>query len=129
MKRDMDFVRDLLLEIEDGKEYFQTDEMLDDGSEITDPAELEIVKKTDHHLRIMMGAGLIEFDANSSSGIFVKGLTWQGHDFLDTIKDPVMWRKTREGASKLGGAGFAMIVEFAKGIAKGELQKLGFPLP
>lgn len=129
MKRDMDFVRDLLLEIEDGKDYFQTDEMLDDGSEITDAKELALIKKTEHHIGIMLGAGLIEFDVAGSSGVFIKGLTWQGHDFLDTIRDPAMWRKTREGASKLGGAGFAMIVEFAKSVAKGELQKLGLPLP
>jgi Hypothetical protein (DUF2513) len=27
-------------------------------------------------------------------------LTWQGHEFLETVRDPDVWERTKEGASR-----------------------------
>ena len=54
----------------------------------------------------------------------VSGLTWQGHEFLDTVRDPEIWRKTKERAGSVASVGVSFIWE----IAKAELKaKLGLP--
>ena len=59
----------------------------------------------------------------------VRGLTWQGQDFVDTIRDPVVWKRTMEAVKKVGDVSFDVLV----GIAKLELkrfaaEKLGLAL-
>jgi hypothetical protein len=34
-----------------------------------------------------------------------KRLTWNGHEFLDAVRDDEVWRRTKEGARKAGNAG------------------------
>jgi hypothetical protein len=58
-----------------------------------------------------------------------KRLTFQGHEFLDTVRDPEIWRRTKEGASKIGGAGVELLLTVGKAYAKQVLQeKLGIHL-
>lgn len=53
-------------------------------------------------------------------------LTWHGHEFLDTLRDPTVWERAKGVAEKAGGAslqvllevGKAIIVETAKGLVK-----------
>jgi hypothetical protein len=124
MKRDMDLVRRILLEIESEEYEFVTNILYGrDGKEIAEISDLK------RHLEIMTSAGLIETTPTPQDGqLGIIGITWQGNDFLDTIRDPEAWRKTKEGASKIGAAGFGLIAELAKGYVKGELQKLGVPI-
>ena len=56
-------------------------------------------------------------------------LTWEGHEFLDTLRDSDRWNQAKSAAAKVGGVGLKALVEIGKSIAKGELQKLGLPLP
>ncbi|KQP89824.1 hypothetical protein ASF57_23595 [Methylobacterium sp. Leaf117] len=131
MKRDMDLVRSILIEIEEGRYTFDFDTLKVE----TDDQMYELMKLK-HHIAIMVQAELINLSGNSPlwredapyNQIEVVGLTWKGHDFVDAIRDPAVWRKTKEGASKVGGAGFGFILELGKAYAKQELQKLGLPL-
>lgn len=50
-------------------------------------------------------------------------LTWHGQDFLDSVRDPTVWDKTRDGAKKLGGVTFEMFIGLAKEFAKAEAKK------
>lgn len=56
-------------------------------------------------------------------------LTWSGHDFLDTVRDPEVWKRTKSGASKIGGLAFEgmknMAMAYAKHLAK---ERLGLDL-
>ena len=45
-------------------------------------------------------------------------LTWQGHEFLNSIRDPEVWSKTKEGAKKVGNFSIQFIGEIAKAYAK-----------
>ncbi|MDF2900348.1 MAG: hypothetical protein K0Q62_407 [Phenylobacterium sp.] len=47
-----------------------------------------------------------------------KRLTFRGHEFLDTIRDPEVWRLTQEGAAKAGGAGVQFLWELGKAYAR-----------
>jgi hypothetical protein len=56
-------------------------------------------------------------------------LTWKGVDFLDTIRDPIAWRMTKEGIKKVGGASWEIVIDIAKAILKAEAKKrLGLDL-
>ena len=50
-------------------------------------------------------------------------LTWDGHDFLDSVRDEEIWRRTKEGAKAAGGFTFDIIKDLAKGLIKTQIKK------
>ena len=70
-------------------------------------------------------AGLVDFwnlrSGAKSDAIPIAGLTWRGHDFLDSVRDPEIWRKTKEGATKAGGFTLDLLMDLAKAIIKAKL--------
>lgn len=127
MKRDFDYVRKILLDIEGGQTEFETIDP-DDEDEIDNPDREDKVKLA-YHLNIMRQAGLIDVMTETFGGYELRGLTWEGHDFLDTVCDPEVWRKTKEGAGKVGGLTFGLIKDlgtaYLKHVAK---ERLGLDL-
>jgi hypothetical protein len=128
MKRDMDLVRDLLLYFEAKSETagIHASEVRIDGHN-----ETEIVL----HLNIMAEAGLLICEPFRSSTnperfirTFVFDLSWAGHEYLDTIRDPKIWKKTKAGLSRIGNWSFGVALELAKGFALSEARKLGLPI-
>ena len=61
-------------------------------------------------------------------GIMFRRLTWAGHDYLDAVRDPKIWHKTKEATDKVGSWTFEIVKELAKGYIKSELQKLGMSI-
>ena len=47
------------------------------------------------------------------------GLRWTGHEFLETIRDPDVWRMTKQGASQVGG----LSLDFMKQLATAYLKQ------
>jgi hypothetical protein len=45
-------------------------------------------------------------------------LTWFGHDFLDSVRDPAIWKATKEGAAKIGGFSVHLLGALAKGLIR-----------
>ena len=114
MKRDMDLIRSLLLEIEekDGGT----------GASISITNSENSKEQITEHLFLLKGAELIEaVDAShlSGRGVIVRRLTWHGHDFLDSVRDEEVWKFTKNGAAAAGG----FTVDLLKAIAKGYLKK------
>lgn len=125
MKRDMDLIRDLLLKVENASEPQSSGSLSDGQSE----ADKDIATK---HIRLLQDAGYINcISTNPISGRWRCQnieLTWEGHEFLDTLRDKDRWEKTKGVAAKAGGVGIKAMVEIGKSIAKGELQRLGIPI-
>lgn len=122
MKRDMDLIRQILLEIEAGKRVFdiRSDEMSRAlGIEEEGSMSREEADKWDYHLNLVDEAGLVEFRRLGGGGWFVEGITWSGHDFLDSVRDPDVWDRTKAGALQAGG----FTVELLKDLAKGFIRK------
>ena len=121
MQRDMDLVRDLLLEIA------ASDQPLTFPNFLGGDAEPDRVRKVAYHLKMLIEeAGLISaIDAKSNSGpAWLRlELTWLGHEFLDQIRDPEIWRKTKAGAAKAGGFSIELISALAKGLIKTQIEK------
>lgn len=160
MKRDMDFIRNLLLDIEandniNGK-YTLTERDFGVG-------QADLVK-VQYHLRLLFdadylegidGSTILEADRKARERgtlvgvdttqdkflpndeatrrvateilttpmIHVERMTWQGHEFLDTVRDDVVWQKTQEQLKKVGNFGIEGIKALAKGFLKQQVKK------
>ena len=130
MKRDMDLMRELMLRLE------ALPMGLGDAVTITpeDPAvavEGYDVVQINHHLDLIREAGFIDDGGGSQPmlGFIFCGLTGKGHDFIDAVRSPEIWRKTKAGAKEIGGWSvdllWGLAKEYAKQVAK---EKLGVSL-
>ena len=99
MKRDMDLVRRILLELR----------QKDIQSGWTD-IELKDVEPivVSYHIKIMEQGGLIEaYDDSSMHSDFEwkpLQITWDGHDFLDAASNQSIWNQAKGRIAELGGA-------------------------
>jgi Hypothetical protein (DUF2513) len=127
MKRDLNLVREILLRLEPLSANPDQPVPLDIGK-----PPLDIPNYTDeqivYHIRIMEDGGLISY----SSGILTpglgpplapgvrfrlprfNGLRWQGHEFLDDVRDPKTWEATQKKFSKVGDVSLQVALEIAR---------------
>ena len=91
MKRDMDLVRRILIEIEEKDNEIQI--------EGYSPEQIN------YHIRLLLEAELIRAtDVSSFDGeeYLIDGLTWQGHEFLDQARSETVWNKAKKFLSEKG---------------------------
>lgn len=110
MKRDMELVRKLLLLIEEN----------DDSKELEIPNDWnrELVA---YHLKILDQAGYVinntKWADNKPLWIYAS-LTWDGHEYIDSIKNDKVWSKLKEGIKnkglELGSVPVEVLKEYAK---------------
>ena len=87
-----------------------------------------------HHINLLMQADYVHAcelpDANTEYGYLLQDaeLKWAGHEFLNEIRDPEIWRKTKAGAAKVGSWSLSIIGALAKGFAMQKAQELGLPV-
>ena len=125
MKLDKDLVREILLAVEASEEdplgWIQVDLEGREALEIS------------YHVMLLHEAGLIVGqDLSTYDGLewLPKRLTYKGHEFLDTVRDGEVWRRTKAGAEKAGVAGLGVLLELGKAYGKEVLkEKLGIELP
>lgn len=48
----------------------------------------------------------------------IAGMTYEGHEFLDTIREKTGWDKTKEIAKKTGAGSIKLLGEIAKEVVK-----------
>ena len=124
MRRDMDLIRELLLKIDSlDIEPGGTTRAL----RPSDP-ELKIGSYTgdqvDYHLELLIDAGLVEGSCSAVDRFFhITKLSWAGDDFLASVRDPEIWRQTKEGAKKAGGFTVELLGDLAKGLIKTQIKK------
>ena len=98
MKRNMDLVREILLEIE--KQYVST-------AIYNLKVEGYDAETIAYHCKILFEAGLIsdykaQYADNTIYSFGVGSLTWVGNDYLDKVRDNSTWRKTKDAIAKKG---------------------------
>jgi hypothetical protein len=118
MKRDMDILRDLLLKIEEapGKVSWKA---IVDGTDEEQKNKLQ-------HLKLAAEAGLINgVILNTMQHWIIENieLTWEGHDFIDSIRDSEVWKKTKNGAAAAGGFTVGLLKDLAKGLIKKQIEE------
>ena len=98
MKRDMDLIRQILMEIEKHREPLGSFSL---DIENHSPDEIS------YHVKLLAEAGLVEaLDMSSFSGFEwqATSLTWHGHEFLDAARDETVWNKTKAVVQAQGGS-------------------------
>ena len=99
MKRDLDLVRQLLLQIE-GLPAGPPAQYR--ASEIEDPVLLA-------HFELVLASGLVNGKisrSQSSRGdvISILGLTWEGHEWIEMVRSQSVWNETKSLLLDSGGA-------------------------
>lgn len=120
MRRDMELVRQILLQIEEK------------GVDPLGPVYLHIPGRSDdeivYHVQLMAEARLIHaVDASHMGGSYwmPQSLTWEGHEFLDASRDKGVWTTAlKRAAGAASGLSFAVL----QALLVDELrQRLGLP--
>ena len=58
-----------------------------------------------------------------AGGIPFRKLTWAGHDFVDAVRDPAIWKKTKHSADAIGSITFDLVKDLAKGFIKTKIEE------
>jgi hypothetical protein len=120
MKRDMDLVRQIMLNVED--------------MPVGPPIHYRVGEVEDRvllaHMEMLISAGLVAGKISQSLGargdvIIISGLTWEGHEWIETVRRDDVWVSVKEILVEQGGA---MTYELTKAVA-GQLlrRRLGLP--
>lgn len=99
MRRNFDLIRALLLHYEQ-----KPDHHLERRPAIPEIDDLVI----DYHVLLLAQAGLIDFEPElTKTGRIIRaypfGLSWAGHEFLDSIRNQTVWAKVKAKALNAGG--------------------------
>jgi len=97
MKRNWDTVRRILLAVE---------QLPDENSQINshEVSGIEPVEAA-YHMRLMRDAGLITGGCREATGpawCYATGLTWAGHEFLDSIRSDNTWHRIKTSGRDRG---------------------------
>lgn len=113
MQRDMELARGILLAVEaHGKPVGWVKLSVPDRSE----------EEVSYHVELLQEAGLIEAEEMSSLASYEwlpKRLTWDGHEFLDAIRNDTIWSQTKSVVAEKGGSiPFELLKELAITVAR-----------
>src|SRR5580704_9853113 len=105
MRRDMGLIREIMFKLEAwpmgmGDAIMMTPEALHVEFPDRDLAAIN------HHMDLIHKAGFIDDGGNPSAGpmfgfLFMR-ITMSGHDFLDTVRSPEVWKRAQGVAAKVG---------------------------
>lgn len=124
MKRDMDLIRELMLKFE-AMSYRPGAMYVLDGWDEGGAVDGRSGDEINLHLQLLRKVGFIESPGlqPANGGITYAGITWAGYDFLDSVRDPEIWRKTKDGAMKAGGWTVDLLVDLGKGFIKKQIEE------
>ncbi len=98
MKRDMDLIRKILLQVEAHEQPHG-------------PIQIKVEGYTreqiSYHVGLLINAGYIEgyeSGGTRSSHYAPRSLTWEGHEFLDAARNETVWNNTKEVVKEKGGS-------------------------
>jgi hypothetical protein len=83
-----------------------------------------------NHLEMLIEAGLVRGKISRSQGsrgdvIGISTLTWEGHEWIDTVRDPRVWDETK---ATLQESGASPSFELTKAVATRNLRmRVGLP--
>jgi hypothetical protein len=123
MKRDMDLIRELLLDLE-RRPVTPTQNEFVSSSNVKLSDKNWTADQIHYNLKLLIDGKFVDGRLSpDGQGILFFQLTWAGHDFLDSIRDPEIWRKTKVGAKQAGGFSFDLLKALATGFLKKTIEE------
>lgn len=111
MRRDMDLIRKVLLAAEAGAPYPKIEGYSDDAVKYHQMLAIE------HGLLKGAVAKVHTHQTDIPGAVVLKGVTWEGHDFIDAVREDTNWIKVKKFVAD---AGKQLTIETAK-MAIGQL--------
>jgi Hypothetical protein (DUF2513) len=119
VERNMDLIREMLLRV-------AADPKLDGGSryvfDSTDNLGNYSQEELNYHVDLLLGAGFIEGNPDSTPNPTISKLTWKGHEFVDTIRDSGIWNSVKERLKGLSSVALSVVADLAIAEAKKKLK-------
>lgn len=121
MKRDLDLIRTILLRLE-------SMDVAAGHYVPVGPNELKIDgysgEQVAYHIQLLKSGGFIRELGSKPSryGLNYSGLSWEGHEFLDSVRDDKVWRDTRNAVNAIGGFTFRLVTDVAREVLTAKLK-------
>jgi len=122
MKRDMDLARSVLLAVDASP-----------GGKLDRPPVIEGYDPQDieNHILLLTRAGFLQahyVGCNDAIAITLIRLDWAGYEFIECIRNPDIWKATKDIASTTSGWTASLLAEIAKGLVRQDMLKIGIHL-
>ncbi len=117
MQRDMELIRKILFKIED---------TVDNVAEYDLEIEGYTIEQVAYHCSILYEGGYIhaykgEYAGNGLYSFSVGRLTWEGHEFLDKIREDTIWNKTKDTIAERG---LPFVFDVVKSVSSGIIAEI-----
>ena len=122
MRRDMDLIRLIMLQVE--QDHTGPNELIE-----YEDFERDLViegftpDQVEYHLRILVSARMFEMPGNAGMYYIISGLTPAGHDFVDSVRDETIWKLTKGGANAAGGFTIDTLSAIGKAFLRKQVEK------
>lgn len=127
MKRDLDLIRDILLDIESAPSDSLTIYDLAKNHGVSPDLvfyQIQLLKEA-QFIKVRYFMRVLTPDSKKYDDIKISRLTLRGHDYLDTIRNNDIWRKTKESLVKVGtSVAFSTITRIASRLLESYLPPL-----
>ena len=119
MKRDLELVRRILLDIEDNRDnsggHSSWSSLVEEGY------APEAIR---YHVQLLNDGGLIQADELVPGQWWPERITWAGHEFLDAARNQELWSKAKRQVERnVGSAPFQVVHELLLRMAKESLER------
>lgn len=101
MRRDLDLVRSILIYVEKADGPVDANDLVDGANDFN---------KVSYHVMLMANRGLLDLlsfqqDVNHDvTDLHIAAVTWDGLDYLDSIRDPKVWAKVKKTVKEAVGS-------------------------
>lgn len=126
VKRDMDLIRGLLISLEDNQQFDGSAWLYCCTPQKSPRAALCIsdfpghsLEEINYHVSLLVGADFVKGKVKEGKLTLINSLTWEGHEFLDNVKDVSVWEKTKERLHGIPGVALGVVAA----IAEAEIKK------
>lgn len=123
MRRDMDLIRELMLKLEALPHSLGVVHELTPGERCMS-FDGYCSNEIAYHLQLLIEAGyLVTAGGNMDGDTYFERLSVAGHDFVDSVRSPEVWAKTKKGAEAAGGFTVDLLKDLAKGFIKKQIEE------
>lgn len=126
MKINNDLIRELMLFSENSLDMVTDLIFYDEIKSFAEKSEFTL-DQVNYHLWELDNAGFLDVNFNYAnngiSSVTINNVLWDGHQFLDTIRDPKVWKTTKTIASKLESISVTVLSTIGSNVLKHYIDK------
>ena len=119
MERNMDLIREMLLRVAADPKLDGSNRYVFDS---TDNLGNYSQEELNYHVDLLLEAGFVEGNPDSTPNPMISKLTWKGHEFVDTVRDSGIWNSVKERLKGLPSVALSVVAEVAVAEAKKHLK-------